>query len=152
VGEGRDSGPLRALGVCLEAVAQLNSAARFAPVLRHLPGTPATASRADHAFRSRLITPLLHVKGVCRSLKPRWLWDQARLLIEQAESARRASPRTPSYCFSVLYSFWGRETMQRSTATVMREACGAVPGARREARGRQFPLMIGHRLMGMVRC
>ena len=70
--------------------------------------------------------------------------ERARLLIEQAE-ALGEPPEDPLLLFSVLYGF-GSRTMSHSTAMCAR-ACGAVPGARREARGDR-PLMIGHRLMG----
>ena len=77
--------------------------------------------------------------------KPRRLPSGHALLIEQAE-ALGEPPEDPLLLFSVLYGFWVRELCRIQWRCDAR-ACGAVPGARREARA-TVPLMIGHRLMG----
>ena len=58
--------------------------------------------------------------------------EQARLLIEQAE-ALGEPPEDPLLLFSVLYGFWVANFVAFNGDADAR-ACGAVPGARREAR------------------
>ena len=64
--------------------------------------------------------------------RPRRLSEQARLLIEQAE-ALGEPPEDPLLLFSVLYGFWVANYVAFNGDADAR-ACGAVPGARREAR------------------
>ena len=74
----------------------------------------------------------MHVKGYAAP-ETKAATERARLLIEQAE-ALGEPPEDPLLLFSVLYGFW-----VASLCGVQRRrdarACGAVPGARREARG-----------------
>ena len=88
------------------------------------------ASRSS--FRSRLITPLIHVKGFAAP-ETKAGAEQARLLIEQAE-ALGEPPEDPLLLFSVLYGFWVANIVAFN-GDVGARSCGAVPGARREAKG-----------------
>ena len=65
--------------------------------------------------------------------KPKPLSERARSLIEQAE-ALGEPPEDPLLLFSVLYGFWVANYVAFN-GDVVRRACGAVPDARREARG-----------------
>ena len=70
----------------VEAVAQLN---RASDQIAALPATP-ERRRERIRLQVALITPLLHVKGYAAS-ETKEAAERARLLIEQAEIARRAS-------------------------------------------------------------
>ena len=96
-----------------------------------LPATPALR-REEIKLQVALITPLMHVKGYAAP-ETKAAAERARLLIEQAE-ALGEPPEDPLLLFSVLYGFWvaSYHGIQRRRDA---RACGAVPGARREARG-----------------
>ena len=112
----------------VEAVEQLT---RALDQIATLPATPALR-REQIKLQVALITPLIHVKGYAAP-ETKAAVERARLLIEQAE-ALGEPPEDPLLLFSVLYGFWVanyRGVQRRRDA----RACGAVPGARREARG-----------------
>ena len=112
----------------VEAVEQLT---RALDQIATLPATPALR-REQIKLQVALITPLIHVKGYAAP-ETKAAAERARLLIEQAE-ALGEPPEDPLLLFSVLYGFWVanyRGVQRRRDA----RACGAVPGARREARG-----------------
>ena len=73
--------------------------------------------------------------------------ERARLLIEQAEALGEPL-EDPLLLFSVLYGLWVANSVAFN-GDVACESCGAVPGACRRSKGRQVPLMVGHRLMGV---
>jgi hypothetical protein len=93
------------------------------------------APRADKAT-SRLLTPLIHVKGYAAP-ETKAAAERARLLIEEAE----ALGEDPLLLFSVLYSFWvGR--FVAFNGKVMRElAAHFLTLAEKE--GAAVPLMVG---------
>ena len=111
----------------VEAVEQLT---RALDQIATLPATPALR-REQIKLQVALITPLIHVKGYAAP-ETKAAAERARLLIEQAE-ALGEPPEDPLLLFSVLYGFWVANLcgVQRRRAA---RACGAVPGARREAR------------------
>ena len=114
----------------VEAVEQFT---RALDQIATLPATPALR-REQIKLQVALITPLIHVKGYAAP-ETKAAAERARLLIEQAE-ALGEPPEDPLLLFSVLYGFWVanyRGVQRRRDA----RACGAVPGARREARRRQ---------------
>ena len=112
----------------VEAAEQLT---RALDQIATLPATPALR-REQIKLQVALITPLIHVKGYAAP-ETKAAAERARLLIEQAE-ALGEPPEDPLLLFSVLYGFWvaNYRGVQRRRGA---RACGAVPGARREARG-----------------
>ena len=111
----------------VEAVEQLT---RALDQIATLPATPALR-REQIKLQVALITPLMHVKGYAAP-ETKAAAERARLLIEQAE-ALGEPPEDPLLLFSVLYGFWvaNYRCIQRRRDA---RACGAVPGARGEAR------------------
>ena len=112
----------------VEAVEQLT---RALDQIATLPATPALR-REQIKLQVALITPLIHVKGYAAP-ETKAAVERARLLIEQAE-ALGEPPEDPLLLFSVLYGFWVANYVAFN-GDVCARACGAVPGARREARG-----------------
>ena len=112
----------------VEAVEQLT---RALAQIATLPATPALR-REQIKLQVALITPLIHVKGYAAP-ETKAAAERARLLIEQAE-ALGEPPEDPLLLFSVLYGFWVANYVAFNGDADAR-ACGAVPGARREARG-----------------
>ena len=112
----------------VEAVEQLT---RALDQIATLPATPALR-REQIKLQVALITPLMHVKGYAAP-ETKAAAERARLLIEQAE-ALGEPPEDPLLLFSVLYGFWVANYVAFN-GDVLSRACGAVPGARREARG-----------------
>ena len=112
----------------VEAVAQLT---RALDQIAALPATPALR-REQIKLQVALITPLIHVKGLAAP-ETKAAAERARLLIEQAE-ALGEPPEDPLLLFSVLYGFWVANYVAFN-GDVVCDACGAVPGARREANG-----------------
>ena len=112
----------------VEAAEQLT---RALDQIATLPATPALR-REQIKLQVALITPLMHVKGYAAP-ETKAAAERARLLIEQAE-ALGEPPEDPLLLFSVLYGFWvaSYHSVQRRRGA---RACGAVPGACREARG-----------------
>ena len=111
----------------VEAAEQLT---RALDQIATLPATPALR-REQIKLQVALITPLIHVKGYAAP-ETKAAAEQARLLIEQAE-ALGEPPEDPLLLFSVLYGFWVANYVAFN-GDVCARACGAVPGARREAR------------------
>ncbi len=112
----------------VEAAEQLT---RALDQIATLPATPALR-REQIKLQVALITPLMHVKGYAAP-ETKAAAERARLLIEQAE-ALGEPPEDPLLLFSVLYRLLGRELLCVQWRRDAR-ACGAVSGARREARG-----------------
>ena len=112
----------------VEAAEQLT---RALDQIATLPATPALR-REQIKLQVALITPLMHVKGYAAP-ETKAAAERARLLIEQAE-ALGEPPEDPLLLFSVLYGFWVANSVAFNGDAGAR-ACGAVPGARREARG-----------------
>ena len=112
----------------VEAVEQLT---RALDQIAALPATPALR-REEIKLQVALITPLIHVKGYAAP-ETKAAVERARLLIEQAE-ALGEPPEDPLLLFSVLYGFWVANYVAFNGDADAR-ACGAVSGARREARG-----------------
>ena len=112
----------------VEAAEQLT---RALDQIATLPATPALR-REQIKLQVALITPLIHVKGYAAP-ETKAAAERARLLIEQAE-ALGEPPEDPLLLFSVLYGFWVANFVAFN-GDVGARACGAVPGARREARG-----------------
>jgi len=92
-----------------------------------------------------LITPLIHVKGYAAS-ETRIATERARLLIEQAE-AFGEPPEDPLLLFSLLYSSWVANLVAFNGDMVRKLAVQFLALA--EKQGMTFPLVIGHRLLGM---
>ena len=90
------------------------------------------------SFRSRSITPLMHVKGYAAP-ETKAAAEQARLLIEQAE-ALGEPPEDPLLLFSVLYGFWVANHAAFK-GDVMR-ALAAQFLALAEKQGATVPLMV----------
>ena len=112
----------------VEAVAQLT---RALAQIATLPATPALR-REQIKLQVALITPLMHVKGYAAP-ETKAAAERARLLIEQAEALGEPL-EDPLLLFSVLYGFWVANFVGVQRRRCAR-ACGAVPGARREASG-----------------
>ena len=112
----------------VEAAEQLT---RALDQIATLPATPALR-REQIKLQVALITPLMHVKGYAAP-ETKAAAERARLLIEQAE-ALGEPPEDPLLLFSVLYGFWVANYVAFNGDADAR-ACGAVPGARREAGG-----------------
>ena len=112
----------------VEAVEQLT---RALDQIATLPATPALR-REQIKLQVALINPLMHVKGYAAP-ETKAAVEQARLLIEQAE-ALGEPPEDPLLLFSVLYGFWVANFVAFNGDADAR-ACGAVPGARGEAKG-----------------
>ena len=115
----------------VEAAEQLT---RALDQIATLPATPALR-REQIKLQVALITPLIHVKGYAAP-ETKAAAERARLLIEQAE-ALGEPPEDPLLLFSVLYGFWVANFVAFN-GDVMSRACGAVPGARREAKSDSF--------------
>ena len=111
-----------------EAVEQLT---RALGQIATLPGTPALR-REEIKLQVALHNALMHIKGYAAP-ETRAAAERARLLIEQAEALGEPA-EDPLLLFSVLYGFWVANYVAFNGDADAR-ACGAVPGARREARG-----------------
>ena len=118
----------------LERSALVEAAEQFTRALDQIATLPATPAlrREQIKLQVALITPLIHVKGYAAP-ETKAAAERARLLIEQAE-ALGEPPEDPLLLFSVLYGFWVANCVAFNGDADAR-ACGAVPGARREARG-----------------
>ena len=110
----------------VEAVEQFT---RALDQIATLPATPALR-REQIKLQVALITPLIHVKGYAAP-ETKAAAERARLLIEQAEALGRASRRPAAVVLGPL-RLLGRELRGVQWRRDAR-ACGAVPGARREA-------------------
>ena len=110
-----------------------------------LPATPALR-REEIKLQVALITPFIHVKGYAAP-ETKAAVERARLLIEQAE-ALGEPPEDPLLLFSVLYGFWVANTVAFN-GDVLRELAAQFLALAEKQRA-TVPLMIGHRLMGIV--
>ena len=110
----------------VEAVEQLTCALAL---IAALPATPDSASRADQAS-GRAHNPTHPCQRTCSAGNHRGL-ERARLLIEQSEAIGEPL-EDPLLLFSVLYGFWVTNFIAFNGDTDA-QACGAVPGACREA-------------------
>ena len=116
----------------LERSALVEAAAQFTRALDQIATLPATPAlrREQIKLQVALITPLIHIKGYAAP-ETKAAVERARLLIEQAE-ALGEPPEDPLLLFVGPLWLLGRERwgVQRRCRA---RACGAVPGARREA-------------------
>jgi predicted ATPase len=109
-----------------------------------LPTSPALL-REQIKLQVDLIAPLIHVKGYAAP-ETKAAAERARLLIEQAE-ALGEPPEDPLLLFSVLYSFWVANAVERLSDMTRKLAAQFLALA--EKQGATTPLMLGHRLMGI---
>ncbi len=119
----------------VEAIEQLT---RALDQIATLPATPALR-REQINLQVALITPLIHVKGYAAP-ETKAAVERARLLIEQAEALGEFFEDS-LLLFSMLYGIWAANYIAFN-GDVMREACSAVPGTRREAGG--YSSAYGH--------
>ena len=117
----------------LERSALVEAAEQFTRGLDQIATLPAHPAlrREEIKLQVALITPLIHVKGYAAP-ETKAAVERARLLIEQAEASGEP-PDDPLLLFSVLYGLWAANYVGIQRRRDAR-ACGAVPGARREAR------------------
>ena len=108
-----------------------------------LSGTPALR-REQIKLQVGLANALMPTKGHAAP-ETKMAFDQARLLIEQAE-ALGEPPEDPLLLFSVLYGFWVASWSAFKGDVVHDLAAQFLALA--EKQGATAPLMIGHRLMG----
>ena len=117
----------------LERSALVEAAEQLTRALAQIAALPATPAlrREQIKLQVALITPLMHVKGYAAP-ETKAAAERARLLIEQAE-ALGEPPEDPLLLFSVLSASGSQLCgVQRRRPA---RSCGAVPGARREAKG-----------------
>jgi predicted ATPase len=131
----------------LERSAFVEAAEQLTRALVQIAALPATSARRREQIKLQvaLIAPLIHVKGhaapECKAAA-----EQARLLIEQAESLGEP-PEDPLLLFSVLYSVWVSNYAAFNGESLRELAAQFLALA--EKQRTKAPLMIGHRLMGM---
>jgi predicted ATPase len=92
-----------------------------------------------------LTAALIHVKGYAAP-ETKVATEGARLLIEQAE-ALGEPPEDPLLIFSVLYGFWVANLVAFDGRMILKLAAQFLALA--EKQGATFPLVTGHRLLGM---
>src|SRR6516164_2503700 len=131
----------QARSALVEAVEQFK---RALDQIATLPPTPAL-HREQIKLQVALITPLIHVKGYAAP-ETKAAAERARLLIEQAE-ALGEPPEDPLLPFSVLYSFWVANYVAFDGRMMLKLAEQFLALAEKQAA--TFPLMMGHRLLGM---
>jgi class 3 adenylate cyclase/predicted ATPase len=124
-----------------EAVAQFT---RALDQIATLPGTPALR-REQIKLQVALITALIHVRGYSAP-ETRTAVERAHLLIEQAE-ALGEPPEDPLLLFAVLYGIWAAAGFTFNGDAMLEIAAQFLALA--EKQGAAFPLMVGHRLMGV---
>jgi class 3 adenylate cyclase/predicted ATPase len=123
-----------------EAVQQFR---RALDLIAPLPGT-AALRREQIRLQVALINPLLHVKGFAAP-ETKAAAEQARLLIEQAESLGEP-PQDPLLWFSVLHAFYMQNFVSHDGNAIRELATQFLTLAEKQGTG--VPLMIGHRMMG----
>ena len=125
----------------VEAAEQLT---RALDQIATLPATPALR-REQIKLQVALITPLMHVKGYAAP-ETKAAVERARLLIEQARSAGRASRRPVAVVLGPL-RLLGRQLCGVQRRLMCELAAQFLALA--EKQGATVPLMVGHRLMGV---
>ena len=114
----------------VEAVEQFT---RALAQIATLPSTPALR-REQIKLQVALANALMHTKGYAAP-ETKVAIEQARSLVEQAE-ALGEPPDDPLLLFSVLYGFWAANANNVAfNGDMCPQPRGAVPSARREARG-----------------
>jgi predicted ATPase len=126
----------------LEAVEQLS---RALAQIASIPATPALR-REQIKLQVALITPVIHVKGYAAH-ETKAVVEQARLLIEQAD-ALGEPPEDPLLLYSVLYGVWVANYIAFN-GDVCRDVAARFL-ALSEKQGTTIPLMIGHRITGVL--
>ena len=124
----------------VEAVEQLT---RALDQIATLPGTPALR-REQIKLQVGLANAVMPVKGQAAA-ETKAAFDQARLLIEQAE-ALGERPDDPLLLFSVLYGFYVASWSAFNGEAVRGLAAKFLALAEQD--GTTVPLMVGHRQMG----
>ncbi len=125
----------------VEAIQQLT---RALDQIATLPSTP-SLRRDEISLQVALITPFIYVKGFA-ALEAKAAAERARLLIEQAD-ALGEPPEDPLLLFSVLFAL-GNANLNVSEFDAARELAAQIL-ALAEKQGASFPLIVGHRLMGI---
>ena len=125
----------------VEAIQQLT---RALDQIATLPSTP-SLRRDEISLQVALITPFFYVKGPA-ALEAKAAAERARLLIEQAD-ALGEPPEDPLLLFSVLFAL-GNANLNVSEFDAARELAAQIL-ALAEKQGASFPLIVGHRLMGI---
>jgi class 3 adenylate cyclase/tetratricopeptide (TPR) repeat protein len=126
----------------VEAIEQLTRALNQ---IATLPNTPALR-REEIRLQVALIYPLQHVKGIAAP-EAKAAADRARRLIEQAE-ALGEPPADPLLLFLALYGLFQAE-FSRFDGDVAGERAAQML-ALAEKQGGKFPLMLGHRAIGVT--
>jgi predicted ATPase/class 3 adenylate cyclase len=129
----------------LDRSALVEAAGQFNRALNQIAALPLTPAlrHAQIKLQVALINPLVHVKGYAAP-ETKAAAERARLLIEQAEALGEA-PEDPLLLFSVLYAFWGTNTI-----TFNGDLCRDLASrflALAEKQGTMAPQLIGHRLL-----
>jgi class 3 adenylate cyclase/predicted ATPase len=125
----------------VEAVEQLT---RALGQIATLPTSPALR-REQIKLQVDLIGALIHVKGYAAP-ETKSATERARLLIEQAE-ALGEPPEDPLLLFFFLYCFWAANFVAFNGDMARKLAAQFLALAEKQAT--TFPLVIGHRLLGM---
>jgi DNA-binding winged helix-turn-helix (wHTH) protein/predicted ATPase len=126
----------------VEAVAQFK---RALDQLASLPGTP-MLRRERIRLQVGLANALYHAKGPATA-ETRAAFDQARVMIEQAEALGEAA-EDPLLLYSVLYGFFIAKfiNFDGDAACLLAQQFLALAEQQKAA----APIMIGHRLLGMT--
>jgi hypothetical protein len=132
----------------LERSALVEAFEQFTHALAQIATLPAapTLRREEIKLRAALIAPLIHVKGYAAP-ETKAAVEQARLLIEQAESLHEPI-EDPLILFSVLYGSFAANILAFNGDRASEVAAEFLAPA--EKQGTTVPLMIGHRMMGSV--
>jgi class 3 adenylate cyclase/predicted ATPase len=129
----------------LDRSALVEAAGQFNRALDQIAAVPLTPAlrNAQIKLQVALINPLIHVKGYAAP-ETKAAAERARLLIEQAEALGEA-PEDPLLLFSVLYAFWGTNTITFNGGICRDLASRFLALA--EKQGTTAPQLIGHRLL-----
>ena len=114
---------------------------------RDLARHTGTARREQIKVQVALITPLIHIKGYAAA-ETRAAAEQARLLIAQAE-ALGEPPEDPLLLFSALYGLWVANYAAFSSGMMSVAIWRRNSWRSRRSKRATFPLITGHRLMGI---
>jgi predicted ATPase len=125
----------------VEACEQLN---RALDQIATLPQTSASR-RQQLKLQIALANALMQVKGYAAP-EPKAAFEQARLFMERA-AALGEDPEDPLLLFSFLWGVWSANYVRFNGEAIKNLASQFMALAERQ--GTTFPLMVGHRLIGM---